>query len=210
MDMRIAAPLFVLVLCLAAAPPARAEGAIATVDMVRLLNDHPRLTEIVRKADQRQADAEAHAKTEGERLKKLEGEIELMNPTDPNQRAKQKELGAAMAALNFDMEWRKRDATREYLRAMESLYAEVQALVARHARERGIALVLNRNTEDLRTSSSEDFALKIRVRSVVHADPALDITDAVRKLLPAAGAPPAPPAGAGGTPPGPPPGSGPR
>jgi Skp family chaperone for outer membrane proteins len=187
-----------LLLLVAGGAPAVAAGpSVAVVDMVRLLKAHPRFKEVDGKFEQRQKQAEDFAKSENTRLEQLKGEISLMNAADPNRRQKEKELASSLVALKFEIEWRQQEAQREYVRGLEVLYAEVQALVARHAREQGIPLVLLKQDTEMKAGDLNDWGLKVQLRTVVHADASLDITDAVLRLLPAPAAsavpPPAPP-----------------
>jgi Skp family chaperone for outer membrane proteins len=182
--MRLAFPFLGIVLLVATAGAARAEAPIATVDMVDLLKAHPSLKKLDAAVDARQKEAEEFAKAEQEKLKDLQGKIDLESQTSPNRVALEKEYARLAAGLNFEMEWRKRDISREYVRGMEQLYASIEALVSRYAREQKISVVVNRVKEDLRASSVDDFGLKVRLRSVVFADSTIDITEAVKRLLP--------------------------
>jgi Skp family chaperone for outer membrane proteins len=182
--MRLVAPVLALTLLLGTAASAQAEGQIAVVDMVELLKSHPKLKDIDAAADKAQKDAEDFAKAGGESLKTLQGKIDLESPLSPTRVALEKEYAKQAAMLQFEMEWRKRDVQREYTKGMEQLYASIEAVVARYAREQKLLLVLNKAKEDLKAGSSDDFGLKVRLRSVVYSDAALDITETIKKLIP--------------------------
>jgi Skp family chaperone for outer membrane proteins len=197
-----------------AAPPV----SVAVVDVMKLLDAHPRKKELSDRADLRQQQARDWAKGENAALEKLKGEIELMTANEPARRQKEKELAGRLVSVKFEIEWRQKEAELEYLRGLDGLYSEVNSVVAKYARDNGIAVVLTkREAADMKVADVNDFGLKVQLRGVVFHDAALDITERVRPLLASAGgaaAPAAPPAnpqtpGQGGpvAPPPPPPGS---
>jgi Skp family chaperone for outer membrane proteins len=177
-------PVALVALGLAGAAPALAAGPIGTVDIVRLVTNHPKFKELESRVEQRGKDAQAHEKKETERLDELKGRIGMMNPNDPARRTQEKQYLQAVASLKFELEWMQQDAQREYLRGLEVIYAEVQAAVGALAREQGLQLVLVRNDKELKAVSFDDWGLKTQLRAVVWAESSLDLTDALLKRAP--------------------------
>lgn len=184
--MKWTAPLLILALVLvwppapaAAAPPA----GIAVVDMVDLITNHPRAKTLQDKLDKEKVTAQAYAEGEQRNLGKLREEIEMMPPNNPQRRLKEKEYLVQAALLKLEIEWRQEQALRDYMDGLETLYTEVQALVARLARERGIGLVLLKDSKPIEAVDTNDYGSKVRLRGVVFYEPAMDITEEVKKLF---------------------------
>ena len=133
----------VLIASLAMAAPASAGGPIATVDIVRLIQAHPKFPELRKQYEDRQQKAKDYAKAEDTRLQKLKGELDLMTPNEPAFLQKQKEVAAGLQMLKFEMEWRETTAQREYVRGLEILYSEATLSVQSYVRtQQGLQLVL--------------------------------------------------------------------
>jgi len=181
-------PLTILAALLAAAlatgPAAAAplEG-VAVVNMVDLITEHPRASQLQRKLEQRQKEAEAYADAENKALRDLSGEIDLLARNSPMRRAKEKDFLTRSALLKLEIEWRKDEALREYMLGLEALYTEIQTLVSRYAREHGYQLVLLQSTPELKASDFNDYAAKVRLRGVVFSEPQLDITDQIKAMF---------------------------
>jgi len=170
-----------LMLAIPLAAPAMAAGErIAVVDMVELITKHPRATELQRKLEQAQAEAEQYAENENKALRTLQQEIELMPRNSPMRQSKEKLLLTQSTMLKIEIEWRKEKAVREYMTGLENLYAEIQRHVARYSRDRGIQLVLLKSDAAIKAADFSDYAAKVQLRGVVFSEPAMDITDQIR------------------------------
>jgi len=77
------------------------------------------------------------------------------------------------------------------MRGLEVRYAEVQAVVSRFAREQKIQVVLVKTDKELKAADFNDWGSEGPAPSVIFADPSLDITDQVLRLLSPGSAPPA-------------------
>ncbi len=183
------------------AVPAEAAGErMAVVDMIELISEHPVAKDLQRKLEQRESEAEAYAMQEQQALRNLQREIELMTRNDPNRMMKEKELLTQQTMLKFEIEWRKEQALREYMKGLETLYANIHGLVANYARGQGFAVVLLKTSPQITAMDFNDYGAKIRLRAVVYNDPAMDITPQIRAMF----GPSAPPANTPGRAPAPP------
>ena len=169
-----------LMLLVPFAAPALAADQIAVVDMVELITKHPRATELQRKLEQAQAEAEQYAENENKALRQLQQEVELMPRNSPMRQSKEKLMLTQGTMLKIEIEWRKEKAVREYMTGLENLYAEIQRHVARYARERGIRLVLLKSDAAIKAADFSDYAAKVQLRGVVFSEPAMEITDQIR------------------------------
>jgi Skp family chaperone for outer membrane proteins len=180
-----------------AAPAAAAPEGVAVVDMVQLITKHPRASELQRKLETRQQEAEAYADSENKSLRALAAEIDLIGRNNPMRRAKEKEFLTRSQMLKLEIEWRKDEALREYMLGLERLYTTIQGLVSDYARNHGIQLVLLSSKPELQAADFNDYAAKVRLRGVVFSEPTLDITDQIRAMF----MPRAPQPGGAGQPP---------
>ena len=187
-------PLAALFLALAA-PAEAAPERMAVVDMIELMSEHPIAKELQRKLDQRESEAEAYAMQEQQALRNLQGEIELMTRSDPNRMIKEKELLTQQTMLKFEIEWRKETALREYMKGLETLYANIHGLVANYARNNGIGIVFLKTSPQITAMDLNDYNAKIRLRGVVYNEPSMDITPQIRAMFGPSAPPPSAPGG---------------
>lgn len=179
--MRAIAFLIVTALGLALAAPAEANSKVAVVDLVQAIQDHPRTKVIEDKLRKAQQEAKAADERDAARIEALKEELDKIEEGNPSRIDKEKRLLQLTNNRKFNAEWAGLVAMREYVRSLEQIYAAVRSVVGRIAREKGYNLVLLKTdpNQKLNSSGPEDFALKSRLRVVVYADPAADITAAV-------------------------------
>jgi Skp family chaperone for outer membrane proteins len=182
---------------LGASVPAAAAGPIAVVDIIRLIKAHPKYAELEAAPQASGKAADDAAKAEHAALERLRGQIEMMNENDPDRRQREREFLARTNSAKFEFDWKRQEAQRAWMRGLEVAYSEVQRLVTAYARSQSIQLVLVKNDRELNAGDFNDWALKVQLRSVVYADPSMDITDAVLRTIPAKGALPAGPSATG-------------
>jgi len=176
---------------MALAAPAR----IAVVDMVDLIEAHPRATDLQRQLEQRQTEAKTYAMGEQTSLRELQAQIEFMNRNNPMRRVREKELITQKAMVELELKWLEQEAMREYMDGLEALYSQIQMLVARYARQNGIGVVFLKTAAEIKAVDFNDYGAKIRLRAVVYHEESLDITEKIKAgfARPAAPAQPAQP-----------------
>jgi Skp family chaperone for outer membrane proteins len=177
--------LLALLVLLAAAPPARAQAErVAVVDLWRLMTRHRGMTQ----AEQALKEAQDSSRTKREEtertLKRIRDEY-LALPLESAERSeKLKRFMIQEAHSKAELEFDMRSALERYTRTLEGIYTEVQGLVAKVAREKGLLLVLQKTDDPLRLIDQDQFALKTALRAVVYYDTSLDITAEVERRLP--------------------------
>ncbi len=183
---------------------------IAVVDMLAVLSDSPQKKGIDERQMGKRKELDDAAAAADKDLKAKRQEL-LNLPRGEASRQKEEEFFRAKALAEADDKIREGRAVSEYTDQLEGLYRDVEYVVQQVAREQGFSIVLNKSKEafNLRTPGADEFFLRVGARTVVWADPAVDITQAVSARM-AASAPKAPPVPAtpqpgGGTPPTPPP-----
>lgn len=187
----LALPALVLALVAACLVPGRAAAApapmpVGVVDILELINAYPG-------TKQAQAELEAAAKTaqaEFEVVKKevasLEEKLKIeVAQNAPGRAAQEKVVAQKKLAAEFDLKWKVKAAQDAYMVTLVRVHAEVQALVAKHARENGFGLVLQMTKEPLAGKSPDELIPNIIVRTVAYWSPDLDITEAVKRSFPA-------------------------
>lgn len=170
---------------------------VAVVDVTRLLNEHPESKELDKRLRRAQEDAQANADEQRERMEALKQEIQKLQVEDPERVIKERNLGLLQMNAEFSYKWAQQTALREYAASLETLYASVVTQVSRYARENGIKIVLQRRVDEPKATTPDDFFLRQRLRVVVFADAATDITEPVLARIKAL-APPADSAGGNG------------
>ena len=179
--MRALAFLICIATGLAMAAPAEANSKVAVVDLVQAIQDHPSTKKIEDKLRKAQQEAKAADEKDAARIKQLKEELDKIEEGNPGRIEKEKRLLQMQNNRKFNAEWAGVAAMREYVRALEQIYAAVRVTVSQIAREKGYDLVLLKTdpNQKLNSSGPEDFALKSRLRVVVYADASCDITQAV-------------------------------
>ncbi len=183
--MRALAFLICIATGLAMAAPAEANSKVAVVDLVQAIQDHPSTKKIEDKLRRAQQEAKAADDRAKATIEKLKEELDKIEEGNPSRLDKEKRLLQQQNNRKFNAEWAGVAAMREYVRDLEQIYAAVRSVVSQIAREKGYNLVLLKTdpNQNLNSSSPEDFALKTRLRVVVYADPAADITqDVINRL----------------------------
>lgn len=172
---------------------------VAVVDVFACLNSAPRKTGIEQARRDQKANVETYVQDQRNKLRDQAGEIERLPQADPRKRKLQEEFARAQALLEFETKWRVGQADQAYSEDLESLYAEVKAVIRDVAQQAGYSLVLFKSDDQLNLDRSTEFVLSVAMRPVLHADRAIDITDMVKAKL-AASKPPVPPSAPAPTP----------
>ncbi|MEZ6006835.1 MAG: OmpH family outer membrane protein [Planctomycetota bacterium] len=163
---------------------------VAVVDVTRLLNEHPESKELDKRLRRAQEDAQANADEEKKRIDQAQLEVAKLQESDPERLLQEKRVALMRMNAEFNYKWAQQTALREYAASLETLYASVVTQVSRYARENGIKIVLQRRMDEPKATNPDDFFLRQRLRVVVFADPATDITEPVLARIKAL-APPA-------------------
>ena len=165
--------------------PAEAAGKTAVVDMVKIMQNHPRAKVLEGNFKVAQTDARTALEAEDKDIQKLKRELEASNAQQPDRMSKEKRYQQRVANAQFNFEWAMKAAMRAYTLGLERMYGAVRGEIGRYAEEQGIELVLYRTPpiQPLNAGDANDFALKTRLRTVVYAASSIDITDAIAKRI---------------------------
>jgi Skp family chaperone for outer membrane proteins len=176
-----------------AADAAAAGGLrVAVVDVFACLNAAPRKSGIEQKRRDGRGAVETYVQEQRNKIRDLAGEIERLPQADPRRRQLQEEFARAQSLLEFEAKWRASQADAAYSEDLESLYAEVKAVIRDVALASGYSLVLFKSDDQLNLDRSGEFVLSVAMRPVLYADRGTDITDMVKQKF-AASKPPVPP-----------------
>ena len=170
---------------LAVAAPAEAASKVAVVDLVRCMESHPETEKIETRFREAQQKAKDALSLQDERLRTLKRELDEMHAQNPGRALKERQYELQMNSAKFNYEWDLRVAVAEYVRGLESLYKAVRGQIGLYAKANGIEVVLLKTDpkHSLNATDPKDFALKTRLRVVVHAEATADITDAIVAIL---------------------------
>jgi Skp family chaperone for outer membrane proteins len=176
----------------AGAQDATASLRVAVVDVFACLNAAPRKSGIEQKRRDGRNAVETYVQEQRNKIRDLAGEIERLPQVDPRRRQLQEEFARAQSLLEFEAKWRASQADAAYSEDLESLYAEVKAVIRDVAQQSGYSLVLFKSDDQLNLDRSGEFVLSVAMRPVLYADRGTDITDMVKAKF-AASKPPVPP-----------------
>lgn len=175
---------------------------VAVVNVLSVMNDHPKKRAIEDKNTGTKRAIDDWAKEQKAKIEKAQYDFEVVLPrSDPKRPEIAKQIALDRTNYEFEVKWRLSEAQREYFDALEDLYVEVRDAIKKVATEQGYHVVLNKTDDPLNVRTGDEFILNVAVRSVVFSDTAVDLTPLVKTRV---GATPggAPPAGGGVPPPG--------
>jgi hypothetical protein len=185
-----------------AAPEAATRMCV--VDVLTLVNTHPRFHAIDAKFVDGTAALKKHLEEEATKVDAQKRDFALLPRTDPTRAAKARAIAKAISDLEFEEKWGKGDLQRQRFDAYETLYLDVKADCKRVATELGYQVVLNKTDDPLDVKDLNEFLLNVAVRGVVAYDEAVNITSIVKDRIAAnsgGGTPPVPPGMTDGPPP---------
>jgi Skp family chaperone for outer membrane proteins len=162
----------------AASPKAAVPAVIGTVDLDAVFKGYDKV-----KADSEEFKSAAQVK-KGE-LMKLQAEAQQeqemlakMAPGSPDAKKHEERITALKAQHQAGMESAEREFALKEAQALATLYQEIQAMVSRVARARGMTYVVKVSNEPI-TGANPNSVMAAMSKTVVYADPRNDVTNDV-------------------------------
>ena len=150
-------------------------SAVAVLDMAEVLRRHPRLKAELAELRADAARADEILKRRRDELAQLARKLETLKPDTPEHKVLKEQLSARQVALNLDSELQQKELARREARLYQQYYGRVMELVAEHAREHGLAVVLRADRIPGKGFSSADGP-RGWGQPVLWNDAAVDIT----------------------------------
>ncbi|MHC4935960.1 MAG: OmpH/Skp family outer membrane protein [Planctomycetota bacterium] len=152
-------------------PPAR----VCMVDVIRVFDNAPQLAQIEASLNERQDELQALAESLRAELKRIEGELGLLQKGHPEYLAKERELNAKQADFRFQSEQWKEELERRFVDARDGLLAQIRAVVQTVCDQEGFDIVVQRDFRLPETPVVWSVGFYVR--------PEYDITDRVIAAL---------------------------
>lgn len=182
------------VLALAPAAASAAEVAKATAPKIAVL----RLEEVLRQSKtyvagmevwkKQQAEAQATLGAIDEQLKRLDGQIQVVNKESDNYAKFQEEFETLKLRKKISYEQAKVALEKRQVALVKDAYKQLRGSLAAFAQERGIMLVHLAPDPTLGAPTFNEIQLELGLKTVLYYDPSLDITDSFVQYLNAADA----------------------
>ncbi len=169
---------------------------VAVVDVLGVMNDHPKKRAIEDKNTGTKHAIDDWAKETKTKIEKDQYDFEVVMPrSDPSRPARAKQIALEKTNYEFEVKWRLSEAQREYFDALEDLYKEVKDVIRAVAKEQGYHVVLNKTDDPLNVRTGDEFILNVAVRNVLYSDASVDLTPLVKTRVGTTppGVPPPPP-----------------
>ena len=178
----------------AASPPA---SRVAVCDIVEVFNNYQRAKDLGDQLDERRQAIRAEGKKREDAVKKLGLELENYKKGTRQYEQTVNEITRLSINAKAYLEYEDARALREHMLLTKEMYGEIKAVIAQVAKQRGVAIVLQREPETLETENTTQLLREIYSRKVHYYAETLDLTEQVLMALnqaykarkPAAGTP---------------------
>lgn len=116
-------------------------------------------------------------------LDKLTAKLQQNTPDSDAYKKTEEELRQKKADLETWARVKSEELMNEETRIIREIYQDVEAAVVDYGRQNHYTLILKEDDLELAKASIAEVKIKVALRKVLYADPSIDITDAVIKLL---------------------------
>ncbi len=130
-----------------------------------------------------QAEAQANITAIDEQLKRLEGQLQVINQQSENYGKFQEELETLKLKKKLGFDRARADLERRQVALVKDAYHQVHTALATFCQERGIMLVHLAPDPELGAPSFNEVQLELGLKSVLYFDSSLDITESFVQYL---------------------------
>ena len=130
-----------------------------------------------------QAEAQATITAIDEQLKRLEGQLQVINQQSENYAKFQEELETLKLKKKLGFDRARVDLERRQVALVKDAYQQMHTALATFCQERGIMLVHLAPDPQLGAPSFNEIQLELGLKSVLYFDPSLDITESFVQYL---------------------------
>jgi Skp family chaperone for outer membrane proteins len=130
-----------------------------------------------------QAEAQATITAIDEQLKRLEGQLQVINQQSENYAKFQEELETLKLKKKLGFERARADLERRQVALVKGSYQQMHTALATFCQERGIMLVHLAPDPQLGAPSFNEIQLELGLKSVLYFEPSLDITESFVQYL---------------------------
>ena len=130
-----------------------------------------------------QAEAQANITAIDEQIKRLEGQLQVINQQSENFAKFQEELEMLKLKKKIGFERARADLEKRQVALVKDAYRQMHTALGSYCQERGIMLVHLAPDPELGAPSFNEVQLELGLKSVLYFDPSLDITDSFVQFL---------------------------
>lgn len=130
-----------------------------------------------------QAEAQANITAIDEQIKRLEGQIQVINQQSENFAKFQEELETLKLKKKLGFERARAELEKRQVALVKDAYRQMHTALGSYCQERGIMLVHLAPDPELGAPSFNEVQLELGLKSVLYFDPSLDITESFVQYL---------------------------
>lgn len=160
-----------------------APARIGVVDVTKILENCRKNKQWQEKAEADRSRVQAEFQQMRKDLEALQANIKQRKPGSSDYFALMGEYEEKRAVMEGRNTFYENKFTQEMQQWMEALYTDFLKVTEMVAREKGLDIVLGKETLDLPAPTLRDFMLSVKTQKVLYSRPELDITDEVLAAL---------------------------
>lgn len=197
MNMKLAAAAMVLAGCVLLAPralfaqdpaPGGGEAAPKTLkigfaDIKKIIDKYERTKTLEADIDRFRIAKSDEIKEKQAKLKEVQDDLKVLNPGSRMYFEKMKQARRMQMEIEYAEDELKVDLQQQLLKATKDIYADITRQIQTYAEKNGFHVIFKVETGDIESESKAELILKINSRGVLYYDPALEVTDALIRIM---------------------------
>ncbi len=158
-------------------------GSTAVIDIVKVFNDFQQTMDLNAQFDQRRKEVQLEVDTRDGELNQRMRELEAFHPDSPEYGQRRREVLKLQIDRDNYLRLAEADVRDQFKLWTERTYVMICETAAKVAQERGFDMVMTTEALDSDVPDANALKQQIRLRHVIYANPAVDITQDVLARL---------------------------
>jgi Skp family chaperone for outer membrane proteins len=182
--MLVALAAALLMLVLPAAPSGAADAPkIGVVRFTALVNGYKRMQAEQDASIKKREQLRQEQTAKQDEVNRLSAQLQQNAPDSEAYKKTDADLRQKRADLEAWTRMKTEELINEETRIIRQIYEDVEAAAAEYGKKHSYSLIIKEDDLDLVKAGIAELKVKVALRKVLYSDPALDITDALVKLL---------------------------
>ena len=156
---------------------------IGVIDLNRVVRECQMGKDRVKELDAAYKAKRAELQKQRDEVAKLQEELKLLDATSDEAAHKRREFAEKAALLKAQADVAASEWQRKYAAAHKAVYTEIFKVLEKFRKENGFHILLRKDSLDFSKLDPLRVKALLRSNSVLDADPQLDVTDRIIKLL---------------------------
>ena len=161
------------------APPPARPTRVGVCDVVVVFNGYERAKHLAAEFDEKAKQIQDEGQRRDQAIKQMNEALDSLVPGSKEYEARLLEVWKTTGEATVWLDMEKRVITRQRLALTEQMYKEVLDAVADIAKERGVDVVIHRDTGKIASKNSVELLNKIALRKCLYASGQVDLTQSV-------------------------------